>query len=52
LLPFGLYDRWVPAFAALFEEHGGDWARFHAAVATLAEMPADEREATLVRLAR
>jgi predicted aminopeptidase len=52
LLPFGLYDRWVPAFAALFEENGGDWARFHAAVATLAEMPADEREATLVRLAR
>ena len=22
LLPFGLYDRWVPAFAALFEQNG------------------------------
>lgn len=51
LLPFGLYDRWVPAFAQLFEENGRDWARFHAAVATLSERPADEREARLSKLA-
>lgn len=51
LVPFGLYDRWVPAFAALFEQNGRDWSRFHAAVAALAERSADEREATLRRLA-
>jgi predicted aminopeptidase len=51
LLPFGLYDRWVSAFAALFEQSGRDWSRFHAAVATLAKEPADEQEATLTRLA-
>ena len=27
LLPFGLYDQWVPAFAALFRQEGGDWVR-------------------------
>ncbi|MCQ4265311.1 aminopeptidase [Stutzerimonas stutzeri] len=51
LLPFGLYDRWVPAFAALFEQCEGDWVRFHQAVATLSELPADEREARLSKLA-
>ncbi|WP_312956528.1 aminopeptidase [Pseudomonas songnenensis] len=51
LLPFGLYDRWVPAFAALFEANDGDWARFHAAVAVLAQSPADEREQILTKLA-
>lgn len=50
LLPFGLYDRWVPAFAALFEHSGSDWSRFHEAVAALAERSADEREAALARL--
>src|SRR5690606_3307966 len=25
LLPFALYDQWVPAFARLFEEVGEDW---------------------------
>ncbi|MCQ4298018.1 aminopeptidase [Pseudomonas stutzeri] len=51
LLPFGLYDRWVPAFAALFEQHGRDWSRFHTAVAALAEVSADERETRLAQLA-
>ncbi|EWC39677.1 aminopeptidase [Stutzerimonas stutzeri KOS6] len=51
LLPFGLYDRWVTAFAVLFEQSGRDWPRFHAAVAALAKLPADEREARLGRLA-
>lgn len=51
LLPFGLYDRWVPAFAALFERCERDWARFHQAVAALTELPADEREARLSELA-
>jgi len=51
LLPFGLYDRWVPAFAALFERCERDWTRFHRAVAALTELPADEREARLSELA-
>lgn len=51
LLPFGLYDRWVPAFAALFEQNDRDWQRFHAAVAALARHSADEREARLRQLA-
>lgn len=51
LLPFGLYDRWVPAFSVLFQQNGSDWQRFHAAVAALAERPADERDAYLRQLA-
>lgn len=51
LLPFDLYDRWVPAFAALFAEQQGDWLRFHRAAAALAALPADERERRLRRLA-
>lgn len=51
LVPFGLYDGWVPAFAALFDDVGRDWLRFHEAVAALAERPSDERNARLTALA-
>ncbi len=51
LVPFGLYDRWVPAFAALFDANGRNWERFHEAVAALAKRPADEREQALTQLA-
>ncbi|MDF0733499.1 aminopeptidase [Pseudomonas entomophila] len=51
LLPFGLYDQWVPAFAALFREVGGDWTRFYARVEALGRLPADRRKAELARLA-
>lgn len=47
LVPFGLYDGWLPAFAALFAECGGDWRRFHARVAALARLPKAQREAAL-----
>ncbi|MFI8482113.1 aminopeptidase [Pseudomonas sp. NPDC078700] len=47
LLPFGLYDQWVPAFAKLFNEADGDWPRFYQKVAQLGELPADERKAAL-----
>ncbi|WP_421682965.1 aminopeptidase [Stutzerimonas urumqiensis] len=47
LVPFGLYDQWVDAFAVLFAEVGGDWQRFHRRVADLAALPADERTARL-----
>ena len=52
LLPFGLYDQWVPAFAALFAEVGGDWARFYQRVEALGSMPAEQRKAVLGRLAQ
>ncbi len=51
LLPFGLYDQWVPAFAVLFKQEGGDWVRFYAAVEKLGALPVGERKATLKALA-
>lgn len=50
LLPFGLYDQWVPAFAALFRQVGGDWLRFYAQVERLGELPVTERKAALKAL--
>jgi predicted aminopeptidase len=50
LLPFGLYDKWVPAFAALFAEVGGDWPRFYQRVAALGELPAEARTRALEAL--
>ncbi|MGP0173746.1 aminopeptidase [Pseudomonas sp. NCHU5208] len=50
LLPFGLYDQWVPAFAALFARAGQDWPAFYAAVAALGQLPAAERQAQLQAL--
>lgn len=47
LLPFGLYDRGVPAFAALFDRCGRDWTRFYAAVRKLGNEPAKQRDAFL-----
>lgn len=42
----GSYQDWVPAFTALFEREGRDFARFHSAVKRLAEAsPADRRQA-------
>lgn len=51
LLPFGLYDQWVPAFARLFEEQGRDWQAFHRAVEKLGRLPAARRLEALERLA-
>jgi predicted aminopeptidase len=45
------YDSLVPAFEALFEREGRDFARFYDAVRTLAALPQDERRAQLGRLA-
>jgi predicted aminopeptidase len=41
------YLDWVPAFEALFEREGRDFARFYTAVRQLADLPAPERNATL-----
>ncbi len=51
LLPFGLYDQWVPAFAALFRQEGGDWVRFYAQVEKLGVLPVVERKTALKELA-
>jgi predicted aminopeptidase len=47
LLPFGLYDRGIPAFAVLFKRCGGDWKRFYAAVRRIGDKPAKQRDAFL-----
>jgi len=47
LLPFGLYDRGVPAFAALFKQCDGDWTHFYAAVRKIGSEPAAQRAAFL-----
>lgn len=50
LVPFGLYDQWVPAFAALFEQVDGDWRRFYAQVKAMGRLPPDERKRHLETL--
>ena len=51
LLPFGLYDQWVPAFAALHAQQGGDWPAFYRAVESLSKQSQPERLRSLQRLA-
>ncbi|WP_342246196.1 aminopeptidase [Pseudomonas sp. OTU5201] len=50
LLPFGLYDQWVPAFAALFQEVGGDWPAFYQRARELGELPLQARTKALESL--
>lgn len=52
LLPFGLYDQWVPAFAQLFRQVGGDWLKFYAEVEKLGRLPMAERKVALKALAQ
>lgn len=47
LVPLGLYDAGVPAFAALFETVGGDWNAFHDQARLKARLPAAQRRAWL-----
>ena len=47
LLPFGLYDQWVPAFATLFTQAGGDWPLFYRQVERLGRLPPQARGQTL-----
>jgi len=49
LLPFGLYDQWTPAFAALFQQEGRNWSVFYQQVRRLAKMPASSRHEALER---
>ena len=50
LLPFGLYDQWVPAFEALFRKVNGDWVAFYGEVERLGALPVAERKAQLQKL--
>lgn len=47
LLPFGLYDEFVPAFERLFEQSNRDWASFHTACLELADLEPEPRRARL-----
>ncbi|MGH8541356.1 MAG: aminopeptidase [Stenotrophobium sp.] len=50
LLPFGLYDKWVPAFAELYRLQNSDWPAFYAAVEQLGEEPDEARTEKLKQL--
>ncbi|MEO7066604.1 MAG: aminopeptidase [Rhodanobacter sp.] len=50
LLPFGLYDQWIPALTRLFRDAGGDWPAFYASVRALAKRPETQRTQALQRL--
>jgi predicted aminopeptidase len=50
LLPFGLYDQYVPAFARLFDQCHGDWPAFFAAARRIGELQPATRHAELDRL--
>ncbi len=52
LLPFGLYDEWVPAFSALFEASGHNWEIFHRSCASLASAEKEERHKRMSALMR
>jgi predicted aminopeptidase len=47
LLPFGLYDQWVPAFAALFARSDSHWPDFYARVRALARESKNARKSAL-----
>lgn len=50
LLPFGLYEQWTPAFAALFAQSEHSWPAFYAQVRDLAREPKKRRDEALRHL--
>jgi predicted aminopeptidase len=44
------YDDGVPQFEALFEQQGGDWQKFYAAVQRLAALPKEARQQALKKI--
>lgn len=51
LVPFGIYNQHVDAFAQLFLSKNGNWWAFHQAVSELAQLPTADRQARLHQLA-
>jgi predicted aminopeptidase len=47
LLPFGLYDRWTPAFAVMFAQAEQQWPAFYASVRELSRLAPAQREKVL-----
>lgn len=47
LLPFGLYDEYVPAFAELFRQQNSDWSAFYQAAKSLKELSKAQRTVRL-----
>jgi predicted aminopeptidase len=50
LLPFGLYHRWVGAFAALYKKQQNDWSAFYTAAAAIGKAAAPQRVRLLQEL--
>lgn len=50
LLPFGLYHRWVSAFAALFSRQDGNWNAFYGAADKIARLKPEARAKALTEL--
>ncbi|MGQ0620714.1 MAG: aminopeptidase [Panacagrimonas sp.] len=50
LLPFGLYDSWVPTFAALFEDAGRDWPTFYSAARKMGQLGPGPRRQRMMEL--
>ncbi len=51
LAPFGLYNTWVSAFAALYKRQNDDWSKFFDAAAAIGKLNADARKGALRELA-
>ncbi|MCU1718631.1 aminopeptidase [Pseudomonas sp. 5P_3.1_Bac2] len=51
LLPFGLYDQWIPAFARLYDETQHSWPHFYQRVREIAQLAPAERQQLLAQLA-
>ncbi|KRW59046.1 aminopeptidase [Pseudomonas sp. TTU2014-080ASC] len=51
LLPFGLYDQWVSAFARLYDEAGQSWPEFYTKVKHLGRLTTSKRQQKLEALA-
>lgn len=51
LLPFGLYDQWIAAFARLYDETQHSWPHFYQRVRELAQLPPADRQRLLAQLA-
>ena len=49
LLPFGLYDQWIPAFAQVYAQ-SRDWPDFYRRVEALGELPDAQRNESLQNL--
>jgi predicted aminopeptidase len=51
LLPIGLYQKWVPAFAGLYAQGGRSWPKFYEAVERISKLETAAREGKLAALA-